>query len=428
MKTQDARSDDSAATRLAAARQLRDQIDALDDEISRPDRAAAGRVADDRRAEVCRRRPPSRSCGRDASRQIIDRLDSRAALAPPAAGRGNLARADGLQPAGAGADRAGPAAAPIPHRLEAWVRAHFGSAAPSADRGEPSPMRRGRCCGGSDRHRRVDEEADWIDSLEGALAIFDLLTTRRAGRSPMPSADCRPRRWRIIRPRQRRRREPDDELDPRQLAQPAGAAAAGLSRPGGARAGSNRRLARLGAAGRRRRHHARSSAALAEVAAGRAFLLQGGDCAESFAEFGADKVRTTFNLLLRMAAMLRAASGGEVVQLARIAGQFAKPRSAATETIGGVTLPSYRGDIVNGPDFDARQPHARSEAHARGASPGAGDDRAAHGLMRRRPMPTSPRSTAARARGSASAEPARRAAAGRCSPATRRCCSITSRR
>jgi 3-deoxy-7-phosphoheptulonate synthase len=92
-------------------------------------------------------------------------------------------------------------------------------------------------------------------------------------------------------------------------------------------------------------------AQLAQVAAGRAFLLQGGDCAESFAEFGADKVRTTFNLLLQMGAMLRVAGGTEVVHLARIAGQFAKPRSSPNETAAGVTLPSYRGDAVNGPEF-----------------------------------------------------------------------------
>lgn len=92
-------------------------------------------------------------------------------------------------------------------------------------------------------------------------------------------------------------------------------------------------------------------ALLAQVSAGRAFLLQGGDCAESFAEFGADKVRMTFNLLLQMGAMLRADRACEVVHLARIAGQFAKPRSAQTETIDGVTLPSYRGDAVNGAAF-----------------------------------------------------------------------------
>ena len=92
-------------------------------------------------------------------------------------------------------------------------------------------------------------------------------------------------------------------------------------------------------------------ASLARVAQGKAFLLQGGDCAESFAEFGADKVRTTFNLLLEMGALIRARSGGDVVHLARIAGQFAKPRSSDNETVGGVTLPSYRGDAVNGPAF-----------------------------------------------------------------------------
>jgi len=92
-------------------------------------------------------------------------------------------------------------------------------------------------------------------------------------------------------------------------------------------------------------------AALSRVANGNAFVLQGGDCAESFAEFNADKVRVTYNLLLRMGAMLRAASSTDVVHLARIAGQFAKPRSSPLETIDGVTLPSYRGDAINGPAF-----------------------------------------------------------------------------
>jgi 3-deoxy-7-phosphoheptulonate synthase len=92
-------------------------------------------------------------------------------------------------------------------------------------------------------------------------------------------------------------------------------------------------------------------AALARVADGSGFIMQGGDCAESFAEFSADKVRVTYNLLLKMGAILRAGSGSEVVHLARIAGQFAKPRSSLTETIDGATLPSYRGDAVNGPAF-----------------------------------------------------------------------------
>ena len=109
------------------------------------------------------------------------------------------------------------------------------------------------------------------------------------------------------------------------------------------------------------------SAKLAEVAEGRGFLLQGGDCAETFAEFGADKVRRSFNLLLQMAAMIRTASNGEVVKIARMAGQFGKPRSAPDETIDGVTLPTYRGDIVNGPDFDLKSrtadPVRMLEAH-----------------------------------------------------------------
>lgn len=108
-------------------------------------------------------------------------------------------------------------------------------------------------------------------------------------------------------------------------------------------------------------------AALSRVAGGDGFVVQGGDCAESFAEFNADKVRVTYNLLLRMGAMLRAASGGDVVHLARIAGQFAKPRSSPIETIDGVTLPSYRGDAVNGPAFAAAarvpDPKRLLEAH-----------------------------------------------------------------
>jgi 3-deoxy-7-phosphoheptulonate synthase len=91
---------------------------------------------------------------------------------------------------------------------------------------------------------------------------------------------------------------------------------------------------------------------LAEVAAGRAFLLQGGDCAESFQEFHADVIRDTFRLILQMAVVLTFAGGKPVVKVGRVAGQFAKPRSDALETRGGESLPSYRGDIVNGPEFD----------------------------------------------------------------------------
>jgi 3-deoxy-7-phosphoheptulonate synthase len=94
---------------------------------------------------------------------------------------------------------------------------------------------------------------------------------------------------------------------------------------------------------------------LGDVAAGKAFLLHGGDCAESFKEFAADNIRDTFRLLLQMAVVLTFAGGKPVVKLGRIAGQFAKPRSEATETIGGVTLPSYRGDIINGMAFEAAE-------------------------------------------------------------------------
>src|ERR1043166_2681157 len=99
-------------------------------------------------------------------------------------------------------------------------------------------------------------------------------------------------------------------------------------------------------------------AQLAEVAAGRAFLLQGGDCAESFAEFHPDNIRDTFRLLLQMAVVLIYGASLPVVKVGRLAGQFAKPRSSPTETQAGVTLPSYRGDIINGIEFteEARTP------------------------------------------------------------------------
>ncbi len=92
---------------------------------------------------------------------------------------------------------------------------------------------------------------------------------------------------------------------------------------------------------------------LAEVAAGRGFLLQGGDCAESFAEFHPDNIRDTFRVLLQMAVVLTFASKQPVVKVGRIAGQFAKPRSAPTETVGGVEMPSYFGDIINGIEGEA---------------------------------------------------------------------------
>ena len=86
---------------------------------------------------------------------------------------------------------------------------------------------------------------------------------------------------------------------------------------------------------------------LADVARGEAFLLQGGDCAESFAEHGADHIRDFFRVFLQMAIILTHGVSKPVVKVGRIAGQFAKPRSSDSETIDGMTLPSYRGDIIN---------------------------------------------------------------------------------
>lgn len=98
---------------------------------------------------------------------------------------------------------------------------------------------------------------------------------------------------------------------------------------------------------------------LSTVAAGEAFLLQGGDCAESFKEFSADNIRDTLRVMLQMAVVLTFAASKPVVKVGRLAGQFGKPRSSATETIDDVTLPSYRGDNINGMDFtpDARMPN-----------------------------------------------------------------------
>src|SRR4051812_27241000 len=91
--------------------------------------------------------------------------------------------------------------------------------------------------------------------------------------------------------------------------------------------------------------------ALARVAAGNAFLLQGGDCAESFAEHGANNIRDFFRLFLQMAVVLTYAAASPVVKIGRVAGQFAKPRTSPVEKRGGVELPVYRGDIVNGTEF-----------------------------------------------------------------------------
>jgi len=97
---------------------------------------------------------------------------------------------------------------------------------------------------------------------------------------------------------------------------------------------------------------------LADVSMGKAFLMQGGDCAESFREFHPDNLRDMFRVMMQMAVVLTYGGGKPVIKVGRIAGQFAKPRSSATETIDGLTLPSYRGDNINGMAFtqEARVP------------------------------------------------------------------------
>jgi 3-deoxy-7-phosphoheptulonate synthase len=115
-------------------------------------------------------------------------------------------------------------------------------------------------------------------------------------------------------------------------------------------------------------------ASLAQVARGHAFLLQGGDCAESFAEHTADNIRDFFRVFLQMAVVMTYAAGFPVVKVGRIAGQFAKPRSSPTEKraasgqagSNGIELPSYRGDIINGPEFtaEAREPDPKRQLEA----------------------------------------------------------------
>ena len=93
---------------------------------------------------------------------------------------------------------------------------------------------------------------------------------------------------------------------------------------------------------------------LGEVAMGKAFLMQGGDCAESFKEFHPDNIRDMFRVMMQMAVVLTYGAGQPVVKVGRIAGQFGKPRSSPVEVRDGVELPSYRGDNINGMDFDPK--------------------------------------------------------------------------
>jgi 3-deoxy-7-phosphoheptulonate synthase len=106
--------------------------------------------------------------------------------------------------------------------------------------------------------------------------------------------------------------------------------------------------------------------ALGAAASGEAFLLQGGDCAESFGEHSADNIRDFFRVFLQMAVVMTFAAASPIVKVGRVAGQFAKPRSSDSETIDGVTLPAYRGDIVNDIEFTAaaREPDPRRQLEA----------------------------------------------------------------
>ncbi len=114
------------------------------------------------------------------------------------------------------------------------------------------------------------------------------------------------------------------------------------------------------------------TADLAKVAEGKAFLLQGGDCAESFAEFHPNNIRDTFRVILQMAVVLTFASKLPTVKVGRMAGQFAKPRSADMEEIEGISLPSYRGDIINDIAFDptgrAPDPERMIKAYSQSAA------------------------------------------------------------
>ena len=123
---------------------------------------------------------------------------------------------------------------------------------------------------------------------------------------------------------------------------------------------------------------------LARVANGQAFLLQGGDCAESFAEHGANNIRDFFRVFLQMAVVLTYAAASPVVKVGRIAGQFAKPRSSPTEKRDGKELPSYRGDIINDIAFteEARRPDPRRQIER--LSPVGGDAQSAARLRARR--------------------------------------------
>ena len=123
---------------------------------------------------------------------------------------------------------------------------------------------------------------------------------------------------------------------------------------------------------------------MGKAAGGDAFLLQGGDCAESFGEHSADNIRDFFRVFLQMAVVMTFAAASPIVKVGRVAGQFAKPRSSDFETIDGVTLPAYRGDIVNDIEFTAASARARSAPATGSLSPVGGDLEPAQGVRHRR--------------------------------------------
>ena len=240
-----------------------------------------------------------------------------------------------------------------PELLESRVRSHFGSAAPIRWAASASHAIRSALVG-----EALAIVSELLPDAQGDLRTFDIVT----------SEDGLPMAYAVGRVR-----EDEIALEPATGEAPSAWPQTAEWRPESWRSRPAEQVAQYpdpGALARVERRLTGSEslvdiadiihlrAALSRVANGDAIILQGGDCAESFAEFSADKVRVTYNLLLKMGARLRASSCGDVVHLARIAGQFAKPRSSSMEIIGDVELPSYRGDAVNGPEFtsEARIP------------------------------------------------------------------------
>ena len=194
--------------------------------------------------------------------------------------------------------------------------------------------------------------------------------------------------------------------------------------------------------------------ALGKAQLGEAFLLQGGDCAESFGEHSADNIRDFFRVFLQMAVVLTFAAASPVVKVGRIAGQFAKPRSSDVETKDGVSLPAYRGDIVNDIDFtpEAREPDPRRQLEAFRQSAAtlnllrpsplaatpisrmsiagcSASSRTARSPNAIRSSPTaSPRRSPSCGRSASIPRPARRCARPTSTLRMRRCCSVTNRR